>query len=674
MNKFKLSFFLFFLLSFAFLYFVIPRNNSHAQVLDNTFNNYIDIGADPFIAQKGGYYYYVKTQGNGVTVYKTKAFVDLEHAEGVRVWNAPPGTSYCCNVWAPEIHFIDNKWYIYFAANNGSGYHSMYVLESTSTDAQGEYVLKSKLVAPNRKGEHAIDETVFRHSDGKLYLLYSGAATSSSPQHIYIAPMSNPWTISGNAVELTRPDYYWEYSSSPITEGPVILQRSGKTFIVYSANAYASPDYALGMLTYKSGTVLSKSNWTKNSLPVFKKTSDVFAPGHNTFTKSPDGKEDWIVYHARDADGGKRTVRAQKFSWSSTGVPQFGTPLSLSVDIPLPSGDSFGDLQPKNFGLTDKNGIEKNTFQIGERIYPKITIANTGYRTVYVANGETRSHFYSDAAATVALNTVSDVGVYMVNGQFGGNYEKSYEAFPNGLNNTVFVGDYWTKDKPGTYIARVRLNFNKNGVEGNYSNNQATFSYTIVATGSGQEVVSPTPTPPLIVTPTPTRVSTPTPTPTPTRTPTPTPTPTPRLVSGSDLIVTSFQLTDSLGSVKTAFKVNEPIYVKVAFKNQGVLAVSSPDGMTYSTFYKNKSTTASINSASDPVNFYIAGENLASNTSIEYGSFPSHLKISNFNGIRSWSMPSVGTYTARVFVDYDGRITESSNSNNQATVKYTVSN
>ena len=43
-------------------------------------------------------------------------------------------------IWAPEIHFINNKWYIYFAADNGDNKnHRMNVLESNSQDALGTY-------------------------------------------------------------------------------------------------------------------------------------------------------------------------------------------------------------------------------------------------------------------------------------------------------------------------------------------------------------------------------------------------------------------------------------------------------------------------------------------------------------------------------------------------------
>jgi hypothetical protein len=66
-----------------------------------------------------------------------------------------------------------------------------------------------------------------------------------------------------------------------------------------------------------------------------------FGPGHNTFVTSPDGTQDWIVYHAIDSSGGgwpRRSVRAQRFGWNADDTPDFGTPVSLGVAIAEPSG------------------------------------------------------------------------------------------------------------------------------------------------------------------------------------------------------------------------------------------------------------------------------------------------------------------------------------------------
>jgi GH43 family beta-xylosidase len=81
-------------------------------------------------------------------------------------------------------------------------------------------------------------------------------------------------------------------------------------------------------------------SWIKKPGPVFSRPADVFGPGHCSFVKSPDGREDWIIYHAAKYSGAgwKRNVRAQQFTWNADGSPEFGTPVSTGIPLPTPSG------------------------------------------------------------------------------------------------------------------------------------------------------------------------------------------------------------------------------------------------------------------------------------------------------------------------------------------------
>ncbi|MEO7908943.1 MAG: CBM35 domain-containing protein, partial [Roseiflexaceae bacterium] len=81
----------------------------------------------------------------------------------------------------------------------------------------------------------------------------------------------------------------------------------------------------------------------KSSGCVFSKRDTAYGPGHNSFTKSPDNTEDWLVYHANTVSGsswGGRSIRAQKFTWDGSGNPVFGTPAAIYDPIPLPSGET----------------------------------------------------------------------------------------------------------------------------------------------------------------------------------------------------------------------------------------------------------------------------------------------------------------------------------------------
>ncbi|WP_208112423.1 glycoside hydrolase family 43 protein [Pedobacter metabolipauper] len=303
-------------------------------------NPILPSGADPWSTYKDGFYYYTHTLGNRLEIWKTKDLSDLKHAERKIVWTPPAGTSYSKEIWAPEIHFIGGKWYMYFAADNGNNNnHRMYVIENASADPmQGEWQFKGKV--SDTSDRWAIDGTVFEYKD-QLYMLWSGwEGPINGTQSIYIAKMKNPWTISSERYRISSPVFDWEKDGSftapkvSVNEGPQILEHKNKLFIVYSASGCWTDSYALGLLTFKgTNNLLDSVSWIKSKEPVFKKSIDngVYAPGHNSFFKSPDGKEDWILYHANDAPGqgcgGHRSPRAQRFSWNKDGSPNFGVPL-----------------------------------------------------------------------------------------------------------------------------------------------------------------------------------------------------------------------------------------------------------------------------------------------------------------------------------------------------------
>lgn len=314
-----------------------------------TFTNPIlPSGADPWNIYKDGYYYYASSTGHGLMIRKTKDLSELRSAEKKVIWTAPPNTMYSKEVWAPELHFIQGKWYMYFAADDGkNANHRMYVIENASADPlQGEWTFKGQIGDATNKW--AIDGTVFENK-GQLYMLWSGwEGDQNGMQSIYIAKMSNPWTVTGKRVRLSSPQYAWENNSGigvRVNEGPEILKHKNKIFLIYSASGCWTDFYALGMLsTTTNADLMDSLSWKKSTTPVFSQNPEnrIYAPGHNSFFKSPDGKEDWILYHANanpgDGCGGKRAPRMQKFTWKKDGTPDFGVPLKDGIELQKPSG------------------------------------------------------------------------------------------------------------------------------------------------------------------------------------------------------------------------------------------------------------------------------------------------------------------------------------------------
>lgn len=189
----------------------------------------------------------------------------------------------------------------------------MYVVENALEDPfKGDWVFKGKVSDSSNKW--AIDGDVFEH-EGQLYMIWSGwEGDINFEQDIYIAKMKNPWTIESNRVRISKPSYDWEKNGDlqgnpshvDVNEGPQILKHKKKLFIIYSASGFWTDFYALGMLTFAGkNNLLDSSLWIKSTAPVFKQSPENggYAPGHNSFFKSPDGKEDWILYHDNAAPG-----------------------------------------------------------------------------------------------------------------------------------------------------------------------------------------------------------------------------------------------------------------------------------------------------------------------------------------------------------------------------------
>ena len=309
-----------------------------ACVDDGTFTNpIVDSGADPWVVLWMDEYYYCHViEGGKICISKAKRLQDIGKAAKVEVWSPPEGTAYSKGIWAPELHHLDGRWYIYFAADDGNNAnHRMYVLEGDSQNPQGSYTFKGKIAAPTDRW--AIDGTVLVLDNGSMHFIWSGwDGFENIQQNLYIAPMSNPWTISGDRICISTPEYEWEKVGIPyVNEGPQVLRKDRDTHIIYSASGSWTDDYCLGQLTYVGGDVLREESWAKKNTPVFSKTSKVFGPGHACFVKSPDGTEDWIMYHAAKYSGARwdRDIRAQKFTWNADGSPNFGVPIPAGIPI-----------------------------------------------------------------------------------------------------------------------------------------------------------------------------------------------------------------------------------------------------------------------------------------------------------------------------------------------------
>jgi GH43 family beta-xylosidase len=244
-------------------------------------------------------------------------------------------------IWAPEIHYINGSWYIYYAAApskeivDGLFQHRMFVIENKSANPlEGSWEEKGQIKTDWES--FALDATSFEHK-GQQYLVWAQKDPNiKGNSNLYIAPLENPWTIQGPQVMITKPEYDWETIGFWVNEGPAVLKRDGKIFISFSGSA-TDENYAMGILTADDDSdVMDPASWSKSTEPVFKTCYETgqYGPGHNSFTVSEDGSKDVLVYHVRNYteivgdplyDPNRHTC-AKEFTWNPDGTPNFGFP------------------------------------------------------------------------------------------------------------------------------------------------------------------------------------------------------------------------------------------------------------------------------------------------------------------------------------------------------------
>ncbi|BCB91061.1 family 43 glycosylhydrolase [Phytohabitans suffuscus] len=311
-------------------------------------NPLIEQRADPFITPRtDGMYYFTGSvpEYDRLVVRGAPTIAGLGGAPETVVWRRPASGRMGGHVWAPELHRVGGRWYIYFAAGDSDDVFRirMYVLESPLPDPRDPagWTLRGQIAT--EWDSFSLDATTFAHR-GRRYLVWAQSepeiAVNSS---LYIARMDTPWSISTKPVRLTTPTRSWEIQGFRVNEGAAIIVRNGRVFLTFSASA-TDARYCMGLLTADAGAdLLDRASWVKTPDPVFvtNERTGQYGPGHNTFTVAEDGVTDVLVYHARDYRDitgdplydPNRHTRVQKLYWHRDGTPLFGVPVGKGGPI-----------------------------------------------------------------------------------------------------------------------------------------------------------------------------------------------------------------------------------------------------------------------------------------------------------------------------------------------------
>ena len=298
--------------------------------------------ADPYVYKHtdGSYYFTASIPAyDGIFLRKADSLEDLPEAEERIIWEKHESGIMSCHIWAPELHYIDGKWYIYYAGGDKEDIWAIrpYVLECAEEDPMtGKWVEKGMMqCAPEDEFSFrafSLDATVFENQGAYYYVWAEKVSVGKQISNLYIAKMKSPHQLATVQVLLTTPDYNWERVGFFVNEGPAVIKRNGKIFLTYSASETGTC-YCMGMLTAdENADLLDPLSWKKERYPVLQtdESLNIYGPGHNSFTQDKDGN-DICVFHARtekEITGNplynpNRHAMLMKVKWNEEGYPVF---------------------------------------------------------------------------------------------------------------------------------------------------------------------------------------------------------------------------------------------------------------------------------------------------------------------------------------------------------------
>lgn len=298
--------------------------------------------ADPYVckAHDGWYYFSASVpEYDRIILRRAKGLAELATAEEKTIWTKHEAGPMSKHIWAPELHYLFGKWYIYFAGGEKDAPWNIrpYVLECQGQNPwEDEWVEKGKMVRAKEDEfsfeAFSLDAHVFENKGEWYYVWAEKVGVGKQISNLYIAKMENGYTLKSVQVLLTTPDYEWERFGFWVNEGPGTVKHGDKIYLTYSASD-TGIHYCVGLLTASvDSDLLDPKSWVKSNVPVLCSSEEarIYGPGHNSFTVDENG-DDIIVYHARTETeivgdplyNPNRHAMLMKVKWDDAGNPIF---------------------------------------------------------------------------------------------------------------------------------------------------------------------------------------------------------------------------------------------------------------------------------------------------------------------------------------------------------------
>jgi beta-xylosidase len=221
----------------------------------------------------------------------------------------------------------------YVAHDSGSG--KQCIGRATAADAAGPFrdTARRPLVCQAALGG-SIDPDAVRGTDGHLYLYWKNDGNCcGQPVHLWGQRLSSDaGRLLGRPSALLTNAKAWQGN---LVEAPEMVVHEGRYVLLYSANNYASADYAIGWAacTGPLGPCQDRSD-----KPLVATTPVAAGPGHCAPVTLPDGST-WLLFHAWRPDGigttyPGRQLWLERFTWAG-GAPQVTQPTASPQRAPL---------------------------------------------------------------------------------------------------------------------------------------------------------------------------------------------------------------------------------------------------------------------------------------------------------------------------------------------------
>ena len=200
--------------------------------MDNTFKfnqPWILQRADPFVLYENGWYYFTASVPayDSIVLRRSRTLEGLAEAEEKVLWVKHESGIMSEHIWAPELHFLFGKWYIYFAGGDKDDVWEIrpYVLECTGDDPYEDPWVERGMMQcadddPFSFRAFSLDATVFEDNGTWYYIWAEKVGVGKQISNLYIAKMESATKLATVQVLLTTPDYDWERRGFWVNEGP----------------------------------------------------------------------------------------------------------------------------------------------------------------------------------------------------------------------------------------------------------------------------------------------------------------------------------------------------------------------------------------------------------------------------------------------------------------------